>query len=394
MKIALVSAFARYSVGKIMIDIAQTINSTNGCDAKIFYAREECSAKNISKKVSSDLKINANAFMARAFDNDGFCLFSCSDNLIRELELYKPDIVHLHCLHGYYLNAKKLFIFLKKNEIKVIWTMHDAWAITGHCCYFSMIGCDKWKNACYKCPQKKEYPKSIIFDFSKNNYKKKKEIFTSLVDEQMVLVTPSKWLKNIIGESYLKKYRVEVINNDINKGVFNSIPSTSAIKTTAKHFMLGVASVWDKRKGLEYFLGVAKTLPSDWQAVVIGKIEVDVKLPDEIIYIERTNNQEELKAYYQKCSFLFNPTLDDNYPTVNLEAQACGAKVITFDTGGSIETDLGNLYVVDKKTNLTFDDLYKTLSKEKSTYSENISEKMANRYLRLYKEVLEDESVN
>ena len=351
MRIAEISAFSQFSVGKIMKDIKDYHNSHTNAVCKIFYSRGDKNESNDFCLFGNKFLVLFNALFARIFDNDGFCLKNNTKRLIKQLNRFKPDIVHIHCLHGYYLNSKLLFsYFFEHPTIKVVWTMHDAWAITGHCCYFNFAKCFKWKKHCESCPQKKEYPASYLIDNSSFNYDEKRKIFSSLPFNQMVIVTPSHWLSDIIQESFLSKYKVFTIHNGINTNVFNTKNDSNGGKpyppfTNNKKVLLGVASVWDTRKGLSFFNEISDFIKDDWEIVVIGKIDKKTKLSPRIRHIERTTDQFELKRIYQSASVLLNPTLDDNYPTVNIEAQACGCKVLTFDTGGARETDCGNLYL-------------------------------------------------
>ena len=361
MRIAEVSAFYQYSVGKIMRDIKKYIDNNTNDVCEIFYARgKEVNIKGVTK-IASNLSIYINALIARLLDNDGFCFKGVTKKLINELKKFNPDVVHIHCLHGYYLNVELLFKYFKDNpKIKVVWTMHDAWAVTGHCCYFNKANCNKWEKQCEKCPLKSEYPKSNFIDNSKRNYIKKKEIFTSLNSEQMIIVTPSNWIKDIFKKSYMNKYEIINIYNGIDLNVFNTI-GKPLNKNNQKKKLLCVASVWDSRKGLDTIIELATKIDDSWEIIIIGKILNKIKMPKNIIHINRTNNQETLKHYYQECDVFFNPTTDDNYPTVNLEAQACGAKVLTFDTGGCKETNCGNLYLCSKDefVNIKIEELYK-----------------------------------
>ena len=348
MRIAEVSAFSQYSVGKIMRDIKKYIDEETDDVCEIFFARGDDKKEIGINKVGNDFLIKVNALLARIFDNDGFCLPAITNTLIKRLKTFNPDVIHLHCLHGYYLNVDKLFKYLQDNpQIKVIWTMHDAWAFTGHCCYFSKADCHRWETQCYKCPLKNEYPISRVFDNSKQNYLKKKRIFTSLPEDRLNIVTPSQWLEGLIGKSYLNKYKITTIHNGINTDIFNTEPSNELIDLPDKKIILGVASVWDSRKGLDTFLELSKVISDDWCIVLIGKLTKSVDFPNNVIHIERTSNQSVLKKYYQSASVFFNPTQDEVFGMVNVEAQVCGVKVLSFDTGGSKETNCGNLYLVN-----------------------------------------------
>ena len=292
--------------------------------------------------------------------NGYFSSFS-TRRLIHQLEQQKIDILHLHNLHEFCINLPMLFRWIKKNNIRIVWTLHDCWTFTGHCPYFTMVSCDKWKTGCGRCPQKNIYPKSLI-DTTSFMWKKKKQWFTGVKD--LTIVTPSEWLAGLVKESFLAEYPVEVINNGIDLDIFKPMlsdfrknhgieESTSYGSTVAgqidtrnmygfmgaKYMVLGVSFGWGRRKGLDVFIELAKRLdPKEYQIVLIGTDDaVDQKLPDNILSVHRTNNQQELAAIYSAADVLVNPTREDNYPTVNMESIACGTPVITFRTGGSPE---------------------------------------------------------
>ena len=244
----------------------------------------------------------------------------------------------MHNLHGYYLNVGILFDYLKTCGKKIIWTLHDCWAFTGHCSYFTAAGCEKWKEQCFCCPQKCSYPKSLI-DKSERNFWRKRTVFTGIPN--LTIVTPSKWLADLVKESFLKEYDVKVINNGIDLTAFKPTESDFRVKygLENKKIILGVASVWDERKGLNDFVKLANEIDDDTCIVLVGVNEKQKKnLPSKILCVERTNNVAELAGVYTAADLFFNPTYEDNYPTVNLEAQACGTPVVTYATGGSIES--------------------------------------------------------
>lgn len=264
---------------------------------------------------------------------------SATKKLLSRLDRFNPDVVHLHNLHGDYVNLPLLFNYIKTNRIKVIWTLHDCWAFTGHCPHFAMVKCDKWKSGCYKCPQYSIYPKSL-FDNSKKMYALKKRLFTGV--ENMTIVTPSEWLAGLVRQSFLKDYPVKVINNGINLSVFKPTESDFREKygiSADKKILLGVAFGWGVRKGLDVFIELYNRLSAEkYQIVLVGTDKkTDKQLPKGIISIHRTQNQTELAEIYSAADLFVNPTREDNYPTVNMESVACGTPVLTFRTGGSPE---------------------------------------------------------
>lgn len=258
--------------------------------------------------------------------------------LISFMRRWKPDIVHLHLLHSWYINLPMLFSYIKKNNIKVLWTMHDCWAITGQCPHFTMVQCDKWKTGCHHCPQIHDYPASYV-DQTRIMWKWKKKWFTGVKD--MTIISPSQWLANLVKHSFLKEYPVKVVNNGIDLDLFKPTPSDFRAKygiSPDKRLVLGVAFGWGAKKGLDVFIALSKMLDSRYQIVLVGTDDTtDVQLPDNILSIHRTNNQTELAEIYTAADVFANPTREENFPTVNMEALGCGTPVVTFRTGGSPE---------------------------------------------------------
>lgn len=337
------------STGRIACQIADVVVQ-NGGEATVAYGRDYypqgCNVPVF--RIGSDIGVKIHAGLSRITDRQGFYSKRATKRLIEFIEEYNPDIIHLHNLHGYYLNLPVLFSFLSIYNRPVVWTLHDCWAFTGHCSHFDYIGCDKWKTGCHHCPQKKRYPKSLILDQSKRNWEEKKRLFTLI--SNMTIVTPSYWLAGLVKESFLKKYPVEVIHNGVNLEVFKPTPSPwKEDHGITKPIVLACASLWDKRKGYSDVLKLSELLP-EYQIVIVGISKKQAKvLPSSVLGIQRTDSVEELVKIYSAADVFINPTYEDNFPTVNLEAIACGTPVITYDTGGSPEcVDEKNGVVVPK----------------------------------------------
>lgn len=284
----------------------------------------------------------ADALLTRLDDRAGFHSKAATRRLLAKLGEIDPDVVHLHNLHGYYVNVEMLFGWLASHRCQVRWTLHDCWAFTGHCAYFTHVGCDRWKTGCRDCPQKRGYPSSYLLDSSQRNWEDKRHIFTSLSPERMTLVTPSHWLEGLVEESFLKRYPVEVRHNTVDRAIFKPTPSDFRERYGIgdRFMVLGVASPWTERKGLADFVRLAGEFDHERFAIVlVGLSERQIKeLPQGVIGLTRTNSPRELAEIYTVADVFFNPTCEDNYPTVNLEAQACGTPVVTYDTGGCSET--------------------------------------------------------
>lgn len=326
-----------YSTGKIVSDISLFLNNA-GEKSIAAYGRNYKDSGIETIRIGNTIGVYFHAFFARMFDSCGLHSKAATKKLIKQIIGFSPDIIHLHNIHGYYLNYPLLFAFLKEYKKPVVWTLHDCWSFTGHCSHFEMSKCDKWENGCYGCPLKKEYPKSFL-DFSKRNYSLKKKYFTSL--KNMVLVTPSNWLSNLAKRSFLSKYQVMTINNGINTKLFcnNKTSVFQKYGCGAKRVLLGVASTWTAKKGLDDFVKLSELITSDYQIFLVGLSKRQIsKLPSKIKAVEKTFDSSELAEIYSSSFVLLNLTYEDTYPTVNLEAQCCGLPVITYRTGGSVES--------------------------------------------------------
>lgn len=329
------------STGKIMLEIAD-VAERYGHMAVVCYPK---SRTNLKKQKEGDIVIGSRFFrnlhlkLAGITGLNGCFSYFSTLHFLRRLDKFKPDILHLHNLHNSYINLPLLFRYIKKHDIRVVWTLHDCWSFTGHCPYFTMVKCGKWKTGCFRCPQYKGYPESIIDD-SKFMYKRKRKWFTGVKD--MTLVTPSEWLAGLVRQSFLKDYPVMVIHNGIDLSVFRPTPSDFREKhgiPKEKTLLLGVAFGWGKRKGLDVFVSLHGRLdPEKYQIVLVGTDDAaDRELPEGILSVHRTQNQTELAEIYTAADLFVNPTREENYPTVNMESLACGTPVLTFETGGSPE---------------------------------------------------------
>lgn len=257
--------------------------------------------------------------------------------LLHRIKKFKPDVIHVHNLHTWFVNLPMLFRFFRKENIPVVWTFHDCWAMTGHCAYFSMAECQKWKTGCHHCTQKQEYPRTLV-DNTPWMWRQKKKWFTGV--KNLTVVTPSRWLAGLVRESFLKEMDVRVINNGIDPTVFRPQESDFRKKYHCENqfLLLGVSYDWCHRKGMDVFLELEKRLDSGFRIVLVGtNEEIDRELPESIISIHRTADARELAQIYSAADLFVNPTREENYPTVNMESLSCGTPVLTFRTGGSPE---------------------------------------------------------
>lgn len=330
MKVLQINTFGNLSTGRIAVDLYNVLKE-NGHDGLVAYARNTISDGVPHYVIGSMKNVYVDALLTRITDRAGFFSTSATVKLIEKIKQYDPDVIHLHNLHGYYINVEVLFDYLRKCGKPVVWTLHDCWAFTGHCCHFSAIKCDKWKIGCYKCPQKHSYPASYV-DHSKSNYLKKKELFTSI--ENMHIVTVSKWLEEVTRQSYLKAYPIETIYNGIDTSVFK--PTKSDVKKRLnienRKVILGVASTWSPNKGLRDFVKLSKMITEDYIIVLVGVNKKQIKtLPNNIIGLSRTNNVNELVELYSAADVFFNASIEETFGLPTVEAMACGTPAIVYD---------------------------------------------------------------
>ena len=432
MKYLLINSVAGIgSTGKIAADICRKL-ICEGHQAVLAYGRDKANCDDIETvKIGNKLDVYWHVAMTRLFDKHGLCSKHATNKFLQWVDNYNPDVIWLHNIHGYYINYEALFSYIKKKNIKTKWTLHDCWSFTGHCSYFTFVKCEQWQSHCSYCPQADAYPQTIFKKNVSRNFERKQNAFTNVSD--LELVVPSKWLKNLVRQSFLKDYSCSVIYNEIDKSIFKPTQSDFREKfhLEDKKIILGVASIWSERKGLNDFYKLAKMLDDKYVIVLVGLSDKQLKeLPDKIlgfkktnsldtlagiystidvfvnqcngetlemditddetcdsfisyekapyevnaenssgivvsqsaesiykvitgkdylssvyhngvykiITFKKTNNQRELAELYSSSDYFVNPTYEDNYPTVNLEAIACGCFVITYDTGGSKET--------------------------------------------------------
>lgn len=376
------------STGKIVLDIHNTLLE-NGHESWIAYGRGDSNGVLNSIRIGTAFDNYIHVANTRLLDRHGFSSTKATRQLLKTIDEIKPDIIHLHNLHGYYINIEILFNYLKVRNIPVIWTLHDCWTFTGHCTHYEYVQCNKWKTGCYDCPQKREYPASYIIDGSRRNYRDKQKLFTN--HHNLTIVAPSQWLTNQIDFSYMTNYNIEVINNGIDLSIFQ--PTFGSFRfdhnLEDKYIILAVASIWTERKGYNDYLKLAHYLADDEVIVLVGLNEGQINhLPNNIIGVRKTKNAKELAEIYSTANIFLNLTLEDTYPTVNIEASACGTYVLTRDVGGckeTIETDMGEVIVGN-----SISDIYLNIKKIKATKNitkairyndKNIS---IDRYLELY----------
>lgn len=332
------------STGRIACDLKEMLEANQSkCQiayGRGFYDDPDCI------KIESDLVFKAHVFFSRITDRQGFYSTPATKRLVRSIEHFNPDIIHLHNLHGYYLDIRVLFEFLKRYNKPVVWTLHDCWSFTGHCAYFSYANCDKWKTECGQCPQKNSYPASYILDDSKKSYSEKKRLFTSV--KNMNIITPSYWLADVVKESFLKDFPVKTIYNGLDLDVFRFTESNfkEEYNLSDKKMVLGVANIWEKRKGLDDFIALSKILPDNYKIVLVGLSEKQIEnLPKNIIGISRTTNITRLVEIYSAADVYVNASVEETMGLTTVEALATGTPAVVYNATAVPE-------VVDEKSGI------------------------------------------
>jgi len=337
------------STGRIMKEIGE-IAIAAGWESYIAYSGARDGVPQHSSQlvpVGNKIDLALHAVATRLFDAHGLVSRRATKQLIRRIREIDPDVIHIHNVHGYWLNYPLLCQYLRESGKPVIWTVHDCWLYTGHCYYYSAVRCDKWQTGCGHCPQKRAFPASWIFDRSARNWRDKQRAFGSL--ERLTIVPVSDWIRQEMVHSFLADKSFQVIHNGIDLEVFR--PASAETERPAGTVILGVATLWHEEKGVRDFIELAHRLQEGERLVLVGRMSEEQRaaFPAGVEFIERTENVAKLAALYSQATAFVNPTWQDNYPTVNLEAIACGTPVVTYRTGGSVEViETGTGFVVEQ----------------------------------------------
>jgi len=346
MRVAHINVTSGLSTGRIATDICEVLEDL-GHKALLCYSRGYPPQKVPSFHIGNRVDVWLHALGARLLDRAGFLSRAATRRLVHQLELYKPDVVHLHNLHGYYVDIRTLLTWLAKAGIPVVWTLHDCWPFTGHCAYYTMAKCDRWRQCCGSCPQRRAYPASLWLDQSERNWKEKRKYIGALPN--LTLVTPSLWLGNEARRSFLGKRPIRVIPNGIDLSQFRPCDEPDLIRDVVKRYSLGelgekrmllsVASTWDERKGLNDLVALSEILREDMMIVVLGLTPSQCgDLPITMLGIPRTQSIRELRALYTAADICLSLSHEETQGMTLLEALACGTQVLCYDTTALPET--------------------------------------------------------
>jgi putative colanic acid biosynthesis glycosyltransferase len=384
------------STGRIAENLGNYVISQGGKSITA-YGRQAKTSVSPAMKIGNKTDQALHLLNTRIFDTHGFHSKKSTENFLKSIKIFNPDIIHLHNLHGYYLNVEVLFRFLKEVNTPVIWTLHDCWAFTGHCCHFTRVNCQKWKTQCYECPLTHLYPESKFFDNSKNNFIRKRKNFNGV--KNLTIVTVSKWLEAQVKMSFLRDYPIRTIYNGVDTTVFkpkNNVKLKKSFGYDNKKIVLGVANEWSEGKGLDMFKEIAKLLDPNTLIILIGLKPNQLKsLPGNIIGISRTNNIEQLADYYAMADVFVTPSIAETFGMVVAEALGSGTPCVVNNSTALpelIDESVGIVVTGEATTYVKAINII--IEKGKEAFSNAITRKAAqfslNLHLRNYYELYQD----
>ena len=400
------------STGRIAYDIKQVMED-DGIESYVAFGfgyEPKPEEVNTVYRIEKDRELFISKLWTKAIGHHGFNNKKETRILLAWIDKIKPDVIHMHNIHNHYVNVRMLLEYIAERQIPCVLTMHDCWTFTGHCAYFDYSGCERWKTGCHNCPNLKAYPKTFaLIDPSSWNYEHKRKLFEPL---NITFVSPSQWLCELQKQSFLKDKPCKVINNGVDTTIFKPIKSDVRIQYGIgnRKMIFAVAAGLSKRKGSDYLLQLPTLLNDDEVLVIVGLSKKQIRLlpnTKKIIGIQRTKTADELVGLYSEADVFINPTLEDNFPTTNIEALACGTPVVTFNTGGSIECVLDDEIIVSnsgdiiktkvgavvpqKDINALLNVAREICLEGKSKYQEKCREKAVKRYNKVmqYKEYIE-----
>lgn len=332
MKYLFINVTAGYgSTGRIAADACRELTA-QGHTCVLAYGRHKANCDDLTTvRIGSDVDHCLHGLRARLLDDSGFGSRSATGAFLKWVRSYDPDVIWLHNLNGYYVHVGELFQYLRTCGKEIFWTLHDCWAFTGHCVYFDYVQCGKWKTECSHCPQKGTYPASLLADNSRKNYEKKRALFTGIPN--LTLTVPSHWLERRVKQSFLKEYPVKVIYNTVDREIFKPTQGDFRKKHHLEDYkiVLGVASVWEERKGLKDFIRLSRLLDERYRIVLIGLNDKQLAaLPESILGLPRTDNVQQLVQAYSEADVFVCPSTEETFGMTVLEACCCGTRPVVY----------------------------------------------------------------
>lgn len=329
--------YGKSSTGKIVESIHK-LNIEDGIESYVFYGRGKKRREKNIFKFGYDFETLLHALLTRLTGLTGFFSYFSTRRLIKAISRIKPNVIHIHELHAYFINIGTFMKFIKKNKFNTVWTFHCEFMYTGKCGH--SLECNKWMSECGKCPLKKEYPKSLFFDFTKFMFNYKKKLFDDF--DNLVIVSPSLWLQNRVRKSFLSNKNVVLINNGINLkdfGYKNPKELITKHKIENHNVVLAVApNIMSKNKGGRFVLNLAKKMEAyPYKFIIIGNELSDEITASNVIMLGKIYNKETLSMYYSLANYFVIFSERENFPTTCIESLVCGTPIIGFRSGGTVE---------------------------------------------------------
>lgn len=338
MKIVHINAvYGHGSTGTIVQDI-ENISESNGILTYIVSPDKNVLKAKRGYRIGNFVDHKFHALMTRITGKQGYFSYFPTLKFLKYLDKTKPDIVHLHNLHSNYINLKLLFNYLSKKDIATVITLHDCWFYTGGCFHYTAIGCNKWEKECGNCPKRKLDLQSLFFDPSKKIHRDREKLLLKI--PHLYITGVSNWITEEATKGFLKNTSSFTIRNGIDLSVFKPTPSKlrEHLNLKDKKIMLGPASKWllpINKETLDFFI---KNMRKDEILLLYGSSQYDISPSENVKFYGYTKNRSELASLYSIADVFVNPTREDSLSLINIEAQACGVPVVTYDATAPKET--------------------------------------------------------
>ena len=325
---------------------------------------------------------------------------SSTRSLIKHIQKINPDLVHLHVIHHGYLDYLYLFKYLQKRNLPVVYTMHDMWAFTGGCYYYTKKECQKWRNLCEHCPALKTDVDTTLRRTSKE-LALKKSLFSQF--ENLSFIVVSEWVKEEMQKSFLANRPITVIENGLSLPVAQSCEISEFVKKEKAHkkTLLAVAATWDERKGIHRIFELAQKFGEAYEIFLVGSADEKTveAAPANVRFLGYISNKNHLYALYREADLHISASLEETFGMTFVEAAMLGTRSVGFASTAITATlngvygcavpreDVAEMAAVirslfeSKKTSLT-------VKEQKTVIDQYSSETMAEKHFRVYQSVL------
>ena len=329
MKILLINGVkSRGSTGNIASSLYRGYKEL-GLDAYLIYGRGPKVKEDNVYKPTLELESKVHHLISLFTGNMYGGMFLSTSRIIRRIKRIDPDVIHLHCLNGYFVNIYKLISWLKKSKYKVILTHHADFMLSSNCGYTEE--CDKWKTSeCRHCEHVKEFNGRYSFNRTHTFYKRMYKAFKDYPTDNLILTGVSPWLSTRIKESPIySNYRVETVLNPVDDYFLKKLD----IKRNDKQILYVTPDFYDQTKSGHYLIDIANKLP-EYRFVLVTAKEQKIEVPNNVEVISGSN-KERLRELYQSSRFTLLLSKRETFSMVALESITSGTPVIGFKNGGT-----------------------------------------------------------